>query len=115
MNKLIILATFLAVAVSMSCAMPNMQDEDDDIQALFQEIETSHINAEAQWFRKIVKKIKNVAKKVCSYVPIAKKVCGRAEIQSDKEIAEEQICKYITTAEKVCKFIGWTTAARTEG
>ena len=104
MNKLIILATFLAVAVSVSCAMPHMQDEDDDIQAILQEIETSQMKAEAQFFGKV----KNFLKKVCKKVPVAKKfVCGRVEIQSE-EIAEEQkLCKWVTIADTVCsKFFG---------
>ena len=56
MNKLILLATFLAVAVSMIHAMPNMEsndeNNDDEIQALLQEIEIARSAgsmAKTQW------------------------------------------------------------------
>ncbi len=118
MNKFLLLATFLAMAASVSYAMPAeiMDDDDDDdgVTALLQELETfdTDINAATQGWRKAVRKVGRVirtvgkvAKKVCSYAPVAKRVCGQAELQGS-DVADEQVCKYVKVATKVCKVIG---------
>ncbi len=69
MNKLIILATFLAVAVRVSCAMPHMQDEEDIIQALFQ-----HVNAETQQWLTEVTTLVNGMKEMCYGTPTMMRV-----------------------------------------
>ncbi len=105
MNKLILLATFLAVAVSMIHAMPNMEsedeDDDDEMRAFLQEIEMarstgSMAKAQWRWFRR-------VAEKVCRVVNVA---CTRAERRAKIEAGNldadsERVC---TVAKTVCSF-----------
>ena len=120
LNKLILLATFLAVAVSVSHAMPNIEledeDDDDDMQAFLQEIEIARstgVSAKTQWRRigRIVRRVVETVKKVCNVVPVAEYVCGRAERKAaietySNQIADEQVCQYVTVAKTVCKFVG---------
>ena len=117
MNKLILLATFLAVAVSVIHAMPNMEsndeNNDDEIQALLQEIEIARSAgsmAKTQWrkrvrVRRIIRNVGNVVKKVCKVVPAIP--CPiieiKANIKTENQIADsEAIC---TAAKTVCTFV----------
>ncbi len=105
MNKLILLATFLAVAVSMIHARPNMEsedkDDDDKMQAFLQEIEMARSAgsmAKAQW-----RWICRVAENICKVVNVS---CTRAErkakIESGNLDADsESVC---TVATRVCFF-----------
>ena len=117
MNKFILLATFLAVAVSVSHAMPNVEledeDEDDDMQAFLQEIEVARsagVSAKTQWrARRVIRRVVETVKKVCNVVPVVEYLCGRAErkaaIETESQIADEQVCEYVTIAKTVCKFV----------
>ncbi len=118
MNKFILLATFLAVAVSVSHAMPNVEledeDEDDDMQAFLQEMEVARslhgVSAKTQWrARRVIRRVVETVKKVCSIVPVVEYICGRAErkaaIETENQIADEQVCEYVTIAKTVCKFV----------
>ncbi len=105
MNKFIILATFLAIAASVSYAMPMEEEDDEEIMAVLQELKamkSDNGNAKAQWgfFRRIVRKVCNVIKKY-------KYICGNVAMQSDgNKVADEQLCKYVPVAERVCRFVG---------
>ncbi len=101
MNKFLLLATFLAMAASVSYAMPAemMEDDDDDgMTALLQELETynaSQENVVAQkWFR-------GIAKKVCKFTH---RICHKQQSKSD--VANAEFCKYVKVARKVCGFFG---------
>ncbi len=118
MNKLILLATFLAVAVSMIHAMPNMEsndeNNDDEIQALLQEIEIARSAgsmAKNQWrvrfrgVRRIVRRVVDVVKKVCKYVPAIPCTSTeiKANIETGNQIADsEAVC---TAAKTVCTLV----------
>ncbi len=112
MNKFIILATFLAIAASVSYAMPMEEEDDEEIMAVLQELkamESSNGNAKAQWgfFRRVVRAVRRVAQKVCNVINKYKWVCGYAEVQSDgNKDAEEQVCKYVPVAQTVCRILG---------
>ena len=97
MNKLILLATFLAVAVSVSYAMPSMEDNDNEMQAIFQEIASSQNDAQA-----IAQGFLSKAKKtICKLVNhrIVKKACKRElvflseDVEAKEQISKKTICK----------------------
>ncbi len=128
MNKLILLATFLAVVVSVSHAMPNMEledeDNDDETQALIQNMEIARSagsTAKTQWRVRIripriripririppVRiRIPSIVRKVCKFVPA---VCSiiplkKANIETENQIANsEGVC---TAAKTVCSIVG---------
>ncbi len=111
MNKFLLLATFLAMAASVSYAMPAemIEDEDEEINAALQELEGLQTDtiARAQWgrFRRIVRRVVDTVKKVCTVVPVVKKVCGNTEVQNDSEVADKQVCQYVSVADTVCKLV----------
>ncbi len=106
MNKLILLATFLAVAVSVIHAMPNMEsedeDDDDEMRAFLREIEIARSagsTAKTQWrirFRRIAQRICRVVNVACTRAE------RRAKIEAGNQIADsERVC---TVAKTVCSF-----------
>ena len=92
----------------------NDENNDDEIQALLQEIEIARSAgsmAKTQWrvrfrgVRRIIRQVANVVKKVCKVVPAIP--CTRTEIkaniETENQIADsEAIC---TAAKTVCRFV----------
>ncbi len=110
MNKLILLATFLAVAVSVSYAMPSMEDNDNEMQALFQEIASSQNDAQAitQGFlskaKKIICKIANnrIVKFLCKRRKWQELVIQSEDLEAKEQFSKKTICNIISCVKKFC-------------
>ena len=98
MNKFLLLATILAMAASVSYAMPAEIVKDEDV-----EIDN---NAEGQWVRSIGKFVGwgvDTVKSGCKFMPVVKSVCGD-KVLNDKG-AEEQVCDYVPFFSKFCMLV----------
>ncbi len=109
MNKFILLATFLAVAVSVSHAMPNMEledeDDDDETQAFLQEIEIAR-SAGSMAKTQLRIRIRRVLQTVCNVVRVAcrRDKMKKVNIETENQIADKQVI--CTVARIGCHFVG---------